>query len=97
MKSIWNWEDHPICYTKIYSNKDLTCYSMFQMVRYVSTKPALSLDTGLSVVETSEEEPDANSALELDAMEEIRDGDDGNWCPGISCTVSLVEFGYKKK
>ena len=51
----------------------------------------------MSVVETFEKEPDADSLLELDAMEEIRDGDDGNWCPGISCTVSLVEFGYKKK
>ena len=70
---------------------------MFQMVRYASTKPALSLDTGLSVVETSEKEPDADSLLELDAMGEIRDVDDGNWCPGISCTVSVVEFGYKKK
>lgn len=67
------------------------------MFRLVSTKPALSLDTGLSVVETSEKEPHANCPLELDAMEEIRHGDDGNWCPGISCTVSLVEFGYKTK
>ena len=57
----------------------------------------MSLDTGLSVVETFEKEPDADSLLELDAMGEIRDVDDGKWCPGISCTVSVVEFGYKKE
>ena len=63
----------------------------------MSTKPAVSpLDNGWSAIETSEEEPDANSALELDAIEEKRDGDDGEWCPGITC-ISSVEFGYKNK
>jgi hypothetical protein len=47
--------------------------------------------------ETSEEESDANTTLELDATEEKRGGDDENWFPGITCTTSPFEFGYKNK
>jgi len=54
------------------------------------------LDNGWSAIETSEEEPDTNTALELDAMEERRDGEDENCCPGNTCTISPFEFGYKK-